>query len=928
MTFFKTLSLLIALLFLPAPGQAGSAQTTGTPPAATAAIPLPKGVHQVVLIQGVTEYRLDNGLTVLLAPDDSRAQTTVNMSYRVGSRNEGPGETGMAHLLEHLLFRGTPTHPNALAEFARRGLAANGSTSVDLTNFYATFASDPKTLRWFLGWQADAMLNSPITKADLDAEMTVVRNEMERDDNSAFSSLLRQTNAAAYVWHPYGRAVVGARSDVEHVDVAQLRAFYHRYYQPDNAVLIVTGNFEPRQTLQWIAQDFGPMAKATRVLPREYTVEPVQQGARAVTLRRIGDSPIAVAQYHIPEAASDAFTALSIGTDMLADSPSGPLYQALVQSGEASSVFGFAQPMKQPAYMIFGAQLQPGTDAQAALHTLETSLESDGIAKLDEASLTRARTTWLNQWKQTYNQSASLADALSDAVALGDWRLFFIKKLRVQALTLDSVRNQLKTWLLPSNRTSGLYLPTAAPKYAPPAPAADLAPWIRKLQTGTARPAVAVFDTSAQAIDAATQRSTLKLANGPVTLALLPKPSAGGRVQAVLQLRFGTADQMRGLNLIPEVTAVMLKRGTPDLTRQQIDDRLNTLDAELSFSGDGNVLSARLASGREQFPALLDLTFHLLRDASFPAAELAKIQRSLTVNVENQSSNPDFLVRNALNRHDQPWKPDDIRYEPTPQQTLAWAKALTPQDLQHFHDKFYGAGNISLSAVGDFDPAAVTQHLKTDLTGWREAPPYQRIPDPWYAMKPKVFRISTPGKANADYRAALPVKLQDTDPRWPALMLANYLLGGSEDSLLWQRVRVKDGLSYSVGSNLNVSSWEPSGSWVFFASMAPQNAASLERAVRDTLDAALQTGFTQVQVDQGVKSLLNYLQLGRSSDAYLSSRWSDYLQTGRSFAWQQHIIDQLKGLKADQVNTAMRDVLRPDALTIAIAAAPEEAAKR
>jgi zinc protease len=928
MTPFKTFLILTTLLLLPVAGRAGSpAQPAPKTPPAVAATPaaapaLPKGIHEVVLIEGVTEYRLDNGLTVLLAPDDSRARTTVNMSYRVGSRNEGSGETGMAHLLEHLLFRGTPKHPDALAEFARRGLAANGSTTTDLTNFYATFSSDPQTLRWFLGWQADAMLNSPITKADLDAEMTVVRNEMERAENSPFSTLLQQTNAAAFVWHPYGRAVVGARSDVEHVDVDQLRAFYHRYYQPDNAVLIVTGSFQPAQALQWIADDFGPMAKPTRTLPREYTVEPVQQGARAVTLRRIGGSPIAMVEYHIPEAASDVFTALSMGSDMLSDSPSGPLYQALVQSGEASSVFGFARPMKQPGTMIFGAQLQPGTHARDALQTLETTLESGGISKLDAASLTRARTAWLNQWKQTYNQSADLADALSDAVAQGDWRLFFIQKLRVQALTLTSIQNSLSTWLLPSNRTSGLYLPTAAPRYAPPAPAADLAPWIQKLKTGTERPQVASFDTRPDALDAATRRSTLTLPNGPVALALLPKPAAGERTHAVLELRFGTAEQLRGLNLIPEVTAAMLLRGTHDMTRQQIEDRLNTLDADLSFSGDGNVLTATLSSGRAQFPDLLDLTFHVLRDASFPAGELAKIQRSLAVNVENQATSPNFLVRNALDRYDQPWKPDDIRYASTPQQTLDWAKALTPDALRQFHDTFYGAGNITLAVVGDFDPDAVTRHLTTDLAGWRTAPAYQRIPDPWYAMKPKVFHIPTPGKANADYRATLPVKLRDTDPRWPALMLANYLLGGSEDSRLWQRVRVQDGLSYSVGSRLDVSSWEDSGNWDFYASMAPQNAPALERAMQDTLDAALQTGFTQAEVGQGVKSLVNYLRLGRSSDTYLASRWSDYLDTGRSFAWQAHLIAQLQALTADQVNQAMRDTLKPDELTVAVAAAP------
>ncbi|HEX7387706.1 MAG TPA: pitrilysin family protein [Castellaniella sp.] len=929
----KTFLLILAsLLTLPGLAQAKpQAKPDATPPAATAtkpaatptaATPLPKGIQEVVLIQGVTEYKLDNGLTVLLAPDDSRAQTTVNMSYKVGSSNEGPGETGMAHLLEHLLFRGTPKHPNALAEFAKRGLAANGSTTTDLTNFYATFASNPQTLQWFLGWQADAMLNSSITKADLNAEMPVVRNEMERDDNSPFNTLLQQTDAAAYVWHPYGRAVVGARSDVEHVDVAQLRAFYHRFYQPDNAVLIVTGNFQPSQVLQWIAGDFGPMAKPERVLPKQYTVEPVQQGARAVTLRRAGGSPIIVAQYHIPEAASDSFAALSIGSDMLSDSPSGPLYQALVQSGEASNVFGFARPMKQPGYAIFGAQLQPGTDVPTALHALETTLEASGVSKLDEASLTRARTAWLNQWKQTYNQSADLADALSDGVAQGDWRLFFIKKLRVQALTLKDVQTQLQAWLLASNRTSGQYLPTANPKYAPTAPAADLTDWLKKLKTGTKRPAVAAFDTSPQAIDTATQRSTLKLENGPVSLALLPKPAAGERVHAVLQLRFGSVDQFKGLNLIPEVTAAMLTRGTPDMTRQQIDDKLNTLDSELSFSGEGNVVTAVLSSNRTQFPNLLDLTFHLLREADFPDAELAKIQRSLMVNVENQASNPSFLVRNALDRYDQPWKPDDIRYTSTPEQTLAWAKALTADALRQFHAKFYGAGNITLSVVGDFDVSAVTTHLKADLKGWQSAPAYQRIPDPWYAMKPKVFHIPTPGKSNANYRAILPVKLQDTDPRWPALMLANYLLGGSEDSRLWQRVRVKDGLSYSVGSNLSVSSWEPSGSWVFFASMAPQNAPALERAMQDTIAAAIQTGFTQAQVDQGVKSLLNYLQLGRSSDAYLSSRWSDYLHTGRSFAWQTHIITQLKALTAGEVNKALHDTIKPDQLTVAVAAAP------
>lgn len=897
-------------------GLAGRAHAA--PPAE--AVALPPGVQQVVMIQGVTEYRLDNGLTVLLAPDGSRAQTTVNMSYRVGSRNEGPGETGMAHLLEHLLFRGSPEHPDALAEFSRRGLAANGSTTTDLTNFYATFASDPDTLRWYLSWQADAMLNARISREDLDAEMPVVRNEMERGENSPFSMLLQQVDAAAYVWHPYGRGVIGARSDVEHVDVEQLRAFYHRYYQPDNAVLIVTGRFEAPQVLQWIQQDFGPIARPTRRLPAEYTVEPVQQGARSVTLRRIGGSPLAIVQYHLPAAASDAYTALSLGADMLADSPAGPLYRALVPDGQASDVFGFARGMQQPGYAVFGAQLQPGADPQAALETLERTLEAGGIAQLDQAALDRNRTAWLNQWDRVYNQPASLADALSDAVSRGDWRLFFIEPMRVRALTLEDIRAELGAWLLPTNRTSGLYLPTPDPEYAPAPQAGALKPWLDQLKTGTPRPAVAAFDTEPQALDAATQRSVLTLPNGKVSMALLPKATPGGQVHAFLRLRAGSAEQMRGLGLVPEITAAMLLRGADGLSRQQIQDRLNALDSELSFSGGGNTLTVALRSSREHLADTLALAFRLLRHPAFPASELQEIQNSLVSNLEDQAASPAWLVRNALQRHGQPWAPDDVRYVPTNAELLEQTRALSPGRLRQFHDRFYGGGDILLSVVGDFDPQAVRQSLQDGLAGWRQAPAYERISDPWYAVKPAAFDIPAPGKANANYLATLPLKLQDTDPRWPALMLANYLLGGSEDSRLWQAIRVQGGLSYTVGSDLRASSWEPSGAWTFFATMAAQNAGALRDAMRGTLETTLKTGFSQAEVDQGVKSLLNYLKLGRSSDAWLADRWLDYLDTGRSFAWQQHIIDQLRALKAGQVNEAMRAELDPDALSIAVAA--------
>src|SRR5690625_3538706 len=229
-------------------------------------------------VEGVSEYQLDNGLRIILAPDESRPHTAVSMTYLVGSRHEHYGQTGMAHLLEHMLFRGTPNMPNALAEFSKRGLAANGTTSADRTNYFATFAADEETLHWYLDRQADVMTNATISKEELEAEMTVVRNEMERDETSPFRVLMQKMQSAAYRWHNYGKSTIGARSDVEQVDEEQLRAFYKEYYQPDNAVLIVAGRFDPSTTLAYRQGILSQIPRPERKLRPEYTVEPVQDG--------------------------------------------------------------------------------------------------------------------------------------------------------------------------------------------------------------------------------------------------------------------------------------------------------------------------------------------------------------------------------------------------------------------------------------------------------------------------------------------------------------------------------------------------------------------------------------------------------------------------------------------------------------------------
>src|SRR5262245_22878158 len=517
--FMRIVKALVAGLWVVQAGLAGAA--------------LPKPVTEV---EGISEYRLANGLQVLLAPDDSKPSTTVNVTYRVGSRQENYGETGMAHLLEHLIFKGTPTHRNVWAEFSKRGLRANGSTWVDRTNYFASFSANDDNLRWYLGWQADAMVNSFIPRKDLDTEMTVVRNEMEMGENDPGRILFEKTLAAMFQWHNYGKSTIGARSDVENVDIGRLQAFYRLYYQPDNATLIVSGKFDRARTMAWIEQSFGRIAKPKRTLPHLYTIDPVQDGERSVTLRRVGGVPQVMLGYHAPPGAHPDYPAMELISLIVGDSPSGRAHKRLVEAGLASGVFAESLAMADPGVALFGAQFAAGQDPSRGAQELIQVVEGLAAEPITDEEFKRAQTKWLKSWEQQYSNPETIGLVLSETVAQGDWRLLFLERDRVRALTRDAVQRAAQARFVASNRTMSIYVPTEKPVRAPADEPLDVATQLKEFKPKASAAAVAPFDSSPVNIDAKTQRSAL--ANG-MKLALLSKPTRGQTVRVAMAMRIG-----------------------------------------------------------------------------------------------------------------------------------------------------------------------------------------------------------------------------------------------------------------------------------------------------------------------------------------------------------------------------------------------------
>ncbi|MDH3208841.1 MAG: insulinase family protein [Burkholderiaceae bacterium] len=866
------------------------------------------GAQFVQTIEGISEYRLANGLQVLLVPDDAKPTTTVNMTYRVGSRHENYGESGMAHLLEHLMFKGSPKHPEVWAEFTKRGLRANGTTGFDRTNYFASFAANDENLKWYLEWQADAMTNSFIARKDLDTEMTVVRNEMERGENNPQRVLWQRALASMYQWHNYGKVTIGARSDVENVDIPRLRAFYRMYYQPDNATLVVSGKFNPKHVLNTVMASFGKLAKPKRTLPKLYTLEPVQDGESSYTVRRSGGVPMLLASYHAPAAAHPDYAACEALALILGDEPSGRLYKQLVQTQHAASVWGWSWDLFDPGVMMFGAQLAPGQNVEAARSELLAGVESLSRQPVTSEELERARAKWLNEWTRRFSNAEAVGVALSDAVGQGDWRLFFLLRDRMRDLKLAEVQRAAAQYLLPSNRVLGLYLPTEQPLRAPPLERVDVAGMLQGYKGDAAWTPAEVFDATVANIEARTQRFSL---DSGMQVALLPKGARGQVVQAQLTLRYGAAESLVGVGDVPSFTAAMLDRGTAKLSRQQIEDRFAALKAQVHFGGTPTYVAVSITTVRDNLPAVIELVGELLRESNFPADALEELRARALADLEAQRKEPEALVANTLGRHGNPYPRGDVRYARTFDEMLADLQAVTLEQVSGFHAKFYGAGNAQFGASGDMDAAVVRKALQTAFGDWQSATPYARIPTPLVQVPPERFVLRTPDKQNATMAVRLALGLTDNDGEYPSFMLANALLGWGGNSRLWLRLREQEGLSYDARSGVDWSSHEPNSLWQASAIFAPQNQPQVEAAFRQEIARVLKDGFTQRELDQARKGLLSARQLSRAQDANLASALANNLYLGRTFMVSQRVDEMIAQATLQEVNAALRKYLKP-----------------
>jgi len=913
--------------------------------AATFAQTLPAGVVKNASMGGITEYGFPNGLRVLLFPDAADPKITVNVTYLVGSRHEGYGETGMAHLLEHMNFIESTAGRHIKDELVSRGASWNGTTSDDRTNYYETFTATDENLKWALSLETDRMVNVKFTKALLDTEMTVVRNEFERGENNPASILRERVASTAYLWHNYGKSTIGSKDDLEKVPVNRLEEFYKKFYQPDNAVLVITGRLDETKTLQMVADSIGKLPRPARVLDQTYTVEPAQDGERFVSLRRVGQGQTVMIAYHAVAAAHPDAAVLQVLAGIMngggggrggrgggGGGQEGRLAKALVDTKLAESANMGFQLQHDPGLLMVSASLNQDQSLDAARDAIYKALDDIVKNPPNREEVDRVTSQLARVLENSLSNAQSIATgALNSSIAQGDWRLMFLQHDRLQDIVPADIVRAAQTYFKPSNRTVGYYKPDAAPDRTVVPATPDLAETFRSYTSKVSVVRGESFDPTIANIEGRVVRS--KLSNG-MKVAVLSKKTANNIVGATIDLRFGDATTLASQREAASFAGGLLMAGTKNHSRTEIQEELRKLNAQVFVSGGGggggggrggrggggggglSSATASISAPAEHFIPALKLAVEMLKEPIYPQDDFDRIKTQRLKALELAPTEPNQLASERLNRHLSPFAKGDTQYNPTRQEQIPELQKVTLEDARKFHDQFYGANYGVFAVVGPVDPVEMQKAAASLLGGWNTPKAYKPLVTPFKKVAAINEKIETPDKANAEFLAGARFQMSQNDSDYPAMVLASYMFGEPITSRISDRIRNREGLSYGANARITVPAEGDSALLSGTVSLNPAVGPKVESSFVDELKKVYDSGFTAAEVTAAKKAYLDSRMVARSTDGALLTLMVSHEQLDRPIKWDADLESKIQSLTVEQINAAFRKHIDPNALSI------------
>jgi len=906
------------------------------------------GFVHVKTVGNIDEYTLkSNGLQVLLLPEHSSPTLTFMVTYRVGSRNEVTGTTGATHILEHLMFKGTAQRNRAKGNnvdqlLERTGARYNATTWLDRTNYYATTGSEH--LAGIVAMEADRMRNLRLLDSDRQPEMTVVRNEYERGENSPFMALYKEIYHTAFVAHPYHHSTTGHRRDIEKVKIEQLRAFYDTFYWPNNATVTIVGDFQPKDALALVKKSFGVYPKSPKPIPALYTEEPPQDGPRRLVVKRPGELGVVAIAHKITQATHPDYAAIALLSAILADGKNSRLYQAITDKNMSTGVSADVGYNADPSLHLLFLPLAPGIRHEdvekVALQEIER-LKKDGVSA-QELQAAVAKTLADAAFER--DGSFAVAGRLNESIAVGDWSLYYRLEEATRKVTLQDIQRVARRYFNEDQSTTGWFVPTqtgtatagatshsAAPSALPaakPGPSHYRHPDLPTPAIGaTARSAVSA--SNADAVSGGTASPVARMAPQAKRLQVAGIDVVAYRtgVKDVVTLRAalpaGTA-LASGNPAIPILTAMLLDQGTQQQDKFKITQQLEAVGANIHFAAGTDVLGISAKCLKKDLPLVLGLLAEELRTPAFSAEEFAKAKKQFSGAVKRQLEDTDFRAEDAFSRL--AFQSGHPNRNPEPEALLAAIESASLDEVLAFHKAHYGPAQMKLVAVGDIDATVLQTTVAQVFGGWSGGSAAVRQVKADKATAPQQAQVDLPGKTSVSVLLGQASGLQHQHPDYQALRMGTAILGSGFTGRLMATVRDQEGLTYSIDAGLDADAFNE-GDWKISASFAPAMLDQGIAATRRQLDLWYRDGVTAAEVESRKSNLVGSFQVSLSTSNGLAGTFLSALNRGYPLEWVDDYPAKVRALDRSQVNTAIKTYLQPQNMILVKAGSLSKAKK-
>ena len=875
--------------------------------------------------QKIEEYKLENGFRVILAQNDKENKVFMNTVYLTGSLNDPQGKGGLAHLLEHLAFKGTQNIKGE--EFQRRldqyTLMTNASTDYYSTKYTNVIRPEQNVINEVIHLEAERMDKLVLQEKFVPSEISIVKREREVRMDQPFSVMMDQMWKSAYGNQYLGRLPIGDLNELQSIKMDELNKFYRTWYAPNNAVMVISGKFDKAEVLKQIDQKFSPIA--ARQVPAQTKV-PVLDSSKIKQRNFLVQKGSDLAKFNVylngknekikPE--------LVLVPYLYSMQPSGHLYQSMVETGLSTAVESTTWLDQDFNLVFIGAIYAPNHDAKKVESALISGVEKH--QPFNETELNRVKNLIQNQSESVLSNAAALGGRLSDYYVSyqGDWSQYFTDLDNIKKLKLTDVNQTLTQFLVPQHRVSGDIQPTpeeqkkALKQKQASEPAKTLAQ--TDIQAEPLKDSRVYQQEVAEYVKASKQslvntekkiqRGTLK--NG-IQYALYPTSTRDDKTYATISIDFGTEKSLFNQGEVLDLMAYLLLRGSDQYSLQDIADKSIEAGGGATANAAGNSITIQIVAKKEKFADYFKFMLEVLKKPKFEQSQFDLIKSQSLSALDRPYTEPETVAALTMTRLLETYQPGDLRYHFEPEFSKQQIKAATVEQVKTLYQNFFVSNHAQIAITGDYQAKTMLKILQKEFGGWKAQLPYQRLSSDYQAYPAQKVHTLSEQREFGNYQSILTFPVGADHPDTPALMVFSYILGDSQlSSRLAQELREKNALVYGFGSGLNLDEWLDSGALTVEANYTAGKSAQVSQGVHKVLNDLLSKGVTEQELEAAKANILKKRVTALEDERNIHRMLTPQLEHHRDLLFREKRDQALAKLTKADVDAVIKKYIKLD----------------